>query len=281
MTPGPTPFSAPGRKTAALTAWRIVLIYALFACLWILFSDRTVALLFHDPATITMVSLVKGWLFVGVTSFLLFGLIKHWVADLQTATESAKHSESALLEAQHIAGIGSFVIDWQKGQWSGSAVCHAVLGVDEQHDHSLAAWLNLVHPDDRQVMSHEVLADLVAHGRSFNLQYRILRASDGAERWVHGLGRLTLEEQGQAVALRGTVQDISEKKSAQAAIEYTQSTLRATLDALPDLLESMAGDKKTRSGILRFVVLDGLAKPGRLEGPDPALLAAAYAEVAR
>jgi 3-dehydroquinate synthase len=27
-------------------------------------------------------------------------------------------------------------------------------------------------------------------------------------------------------------------------------------------------------------VLDGLAKPGRLEGPDPALLAAAYAEVA-
>jgi 3-dehydroquinate synthase len=41
----------------------------------------------------------------------------------------------------------------------------------------------------------------------------------------------------------------------------------------------MAGDKKTRSGVLRFVVLDGLAKPGRLEGPDPALLAAAYAEV--
>lgn len=52
-------------------------------------------------------------------------------------------------------------------------------------------------------------------------------------------------------------------------------------DALPELLESMAGDKKTRSGVLRFVVLDGLAKPGRLEGPDPALLAAAYAEVSK
>ena len=50
-------------------------------------------------------------------------------------------------------------------------------------------------------------------------------------------------------------------------------------DALPQLLESMVGDKKTRAGVLRFVVLDGLAKPGRLEGPDPALLAAAYAEV--
>ena len=51
-------------------------------------------------------------------------------------------------------------------------------------------------------------------------------------------------------------------------------------DALPQLLEYMAGDKKTRAGVLRFVVLDGLAKPGRLAGPDPALLAAAYAEVA-
>ncbi len=51
-------------------------------------------------------------------------------------------------------------------------------------------------------------------------------------------------------------------------------------DALPDLLEGMRNDKKTRSGVLRFVVLDDLAKPGRLEDPDPELLAAAYAAVA-
>lgn len=51
-------------------------------------------------------------------------------------------------------------------------------------------------------------------------------------------------------------------------------------DALPQLIETMRSDKKTRSGTLRFVVLDGLAKPGRLEGPDPALLAGAYSAVA-
>ncbi len=50
-------------------------------------------------------------------------------------------------------------------------------------------------------------------------------------------------------------------------------------DALPQLMEYMAGDKKTRAGVLRFVVLDGLGKPGRLAGPDPTLLAAAYSEV--
>ena len=52
-------------------------------------------------------------------------------------------------------------------------------------------------------------------------------------------------------------------------------------DALPQLMDAMLGDKKTRAGVLRFVVLDGLGKPGRLEGPDPSLLAAASAEVAR
>jgi 3-dehydroquinate synthase len=50
-------------------------------------------------------------------------------------------------------------------------------------------------------------------------------------------------------------------------------------DALPQLLEYMAGDKKSRAGVLRFVVLDVLAKPGRLVGPDPGLLVTAYAGV--
>lgn len=50
-------------------------------------------------------------------------------------------------------------------------------------------------------------------------------------------------------------------------------------DALPELVRHMAGDKKTRSGTMRFVILDGIGKPGRLEGPDPALVAAAYAAV--
>ncbi|RCW43877.1 3-dehydroquinate synthase [Halopolyspora algeriensis] len=51
-------------------------------------------------------------------------------------------------------------------------------------------------------------------------------------------------------------------------------------DALNQLLELMQSDKKTRSGVLRFVVLDGPAKPGRLEGPDPSLVAAAYSALA-
>ncbi len=48
-------------------------------------------------------------------------------------------------------------------------------------------------------------------------------------------------------------------------------------DRWPELLRAIRRDKKNRGDQLRFVVLDGLARPGRLEGPDPALLEAAYA----
>jgi 3-dehydroquinate synthase len=49
--------------------------------------------------------------------------------------------------------------------------------------------------------------------------------------------------------------------------------------AWPDLLATMRVDKKARGSRLRFVVLDGLAKPSILDGPSDELLRAAYEEV--
>ncbi len=43
------------------------------------------------------------------------------------------------------------------------------------------------------------------------------------------------------------------------------------------LLEVMRRDKKSRGALLRFVVLEDVARPTRLEGPDESLLRAAYA----
>ncbi len=73
--------------------------------------------------------------------------------------------------------------------------------------------------------------------------------------------------------------------------DATADRHRAILDAiglpvsypagvLDELVATMRGDKKSRAGKLRFVVLDGLAEPGRLEGPDPELIETAYAAVA-
>ena len=51
-------------------------------------------------------------------------------------------------------------------------------------------------------------------------------------------------------------------------------------DRWDQLSAAMRRDKKTRGDLLRFVILEGIARPARLEGPDPSLLLAAYAEIA-
>jgi 3-dehydroquinate synthase len=51
--------------------------------------------------------------------------------------------------------------------------------------------------------------------------------------------------------------------------------------AWPELRATMSVDKKARADTLRFIVLDGLAKPGILTGPDEKLLERAYGESTR
>ncbi|GEN78859.1 3-dehydroquinate synthase [Actinotalea fermentans] len=52
-------------------------------------------------------------------------------------------------------------------------------------------------------------------------------------------------------------------------------------DRWEQLLAAMRRDKKSRGDLLRFVVLEDVGRPVRLEGPDPTLLAAAFAEISR
>ncbi|KQQ69232.1 3-dehydroquinate synthase [Microbacterium sp. Leaf320] len=49
--------------------------------------------------------------------------------------------------------------------------------------------------------------------------------------------------------------------------------------AWPQLLATMQRDKKSRGGMLRFILLDDIAKPTVLQAPDESLLFAAYQEI--
>lgn len=63
----------------------IVVSYALFAGLWILLSDWAMGMLFSDPAALVRASMAKGWLFVAVTSLLLYVLVRRFVGRLDAA----------------------------------------------------------------------------------------------------------------------------------------------------------------------------------------------------
>lgn len=77
--PAPTPIPRSGALGPAL-------LYASFAALWILLSDRAVSWLVKDPETILLVSTFKGWFFVVVTSALLYGLLRMRSAPLPAQT---------------------------------------------------------------------------------------------------------------------------------------------------------------------------------------------------
>ena len=71
-----TPNAPRPQATGIATNLKPVLIYFVFASLWILLSDKGVGWLFSDPTAMVFANSLKGWLFVAVTSGLLFFLLQ-------------------------------------------------------------------------------------------------------------------------------------------------------------------------------------------------------------
>ena len=61
---------------------RIAVIYLLIGILWILLTDRAVEQITLDPATLTTISIYKGWGFILVTAMILYWLIQRHTAEL-------------------------------------------------------------------------------------------------------------------------------------------------------------------------------------------------------
>ncbi len=80
MNPSDTTPSSPARG-----ALRVAAVYAVFAGLWILLSDRAMGLLIRDPETLVRASMLKGWFFVAVTTLLLHVLVRQLVHQLNAA----------------------------------------------------------------------------------------------------------------------------------------------------------------------------------------------------
>jgi 3-dehydroquinate synthase len=135
-----------------------------------------------------------------------------------------------------------------------------------------------------QVKAEVVSADLRESDlrEILNYGHTLAHAIERRERyrWRHGAAvSVGLVFAAELARLAGRLDDATAERHG-AVLRLLGLPTTYDADALPQLLENMRGDKKTRSGVLRFVVLDGLAKPGRLEGPDPSLLAAAYSAIA-
>jgi two-component system phosphate regulon sensor histidine kinase PhoR len=78
---------------------KIAALYALIAGIWILFSDKLLAMLVADPAVIIEFSIVKGWVFVGVTALLLFLLARRYLSETLEQKEAQLRELTTVFDA--------------------------------------------------------------------------------------------------------------------------------------------------------------------------------------
>ena len=144
-----------------------------------------------------------------------------------------RESEESLREAQRIAGLGSYALDIASGIWTSSAVLDEIFGIGDAYERTVAGWLDLIHPGDREAMGAYLQHEVLGQGKPFDKEYRILRRNDGEERWVHGQGRLICDAQGRPVTMHGTIQDITEHKKAEAALHENKELLQLFIKHAP------------------------------------------------
>jgi diguanylate cyclase (GGDEF)-like protein/PAS domain S-box-containing protein len=128
------------------------------------------------------------------------------------AEQQLRESAELLRESQIIAGLGSYVLDIPSGMWTSSEVLDQLFGIGPDYVRSVEGWVALIHPDDRQMMAEYLANEVIGQRKPFDKEYRIVRKSDGALRWMHGHGKLECDAAGTPLRLKGAIQDITERK---------------------------------------------------------------------
>jgi diguanylate cyclase (GGDEF)-like protein/PAS domain S-box-containing protein len=155
------------------------------------------------------------------------------ITERKRADTALRESEKSLQEAQRIAGLGSYLLDIDTGIWTSSDVLDEIFGIDKEYERTVEGWAAMIHPDERSSMLAYFKDEVLGQCNPFDKEYRVTRKTDGAVRWVHGIGRLEFDAEGRPVKMPGTIQDITEAKQAQEALRESQHLLQLFIEHAP------------------------------------------------
>jgi PAS domain S-box-containing protein len=269
--PDPSPPVAADRVQPSPSALRIVLFYALFSSLWIVFSDRVVALVFSDAMQINIASTLKGWLFVLVTSLFLYALIKRLLDRALLATRREIEAQQDRLQAmQLLATISENSPD-------------AIFAKDSTGKYLLAnretarvlgkPVTQILGHSDRELFPPEQAEMIMDNDRQALLEKRIMTCeenistTDGLRTYLAIKGPL-LDAHGEQTGLFGISRDITERKQAELRIRHL-TRIYASLSACNQAIVHSKSQEELFPLICRAAVRHGGMKLARISLLDP------------
>ncbi|SET37713.1 PAS domain S-box-containing protein/diguanylate cyclase (GGDEF) domain-containing protein [Natronincola peptidivorans] len=229
-----------------MEALRIFIIYLLVGGLWILLSDKVLAILVEDPEIFKAIQLYKGWLYVLITGVIFYFIISnrmmlfkmaidevfHGYEELsatheeltamdeelmQQYKEIQKHRDALMISDQRyqlaVEGANDGIWDWdlQTGEYFFSLKYKSTFGYEGQElKDDLETWQQLFHPDDRQKALDAVEAYLNSKKGIYENTYRV-RRKDGGYLWILSRGKAVWDREGKAIRIAGSHTDITER----------------------------------------------------------------------
>jgi PAS domain S-box-containing protein len=202
-----------------------------------------------------------------------------------------KHAQAELVDAQRLAGIGSWQWDRDTGVVVWSKELYRIAGLEpgsasvDARNHS-----ELYPPADWERITR-VRDEALRSGAPYELDIQMLTA-DGSRRWVTARGEAQRDGHGRICGLRGTVQDITERKQREQSLDLFRSLLDRSNDALEivdprtfrflDVNDQACRDLGySREELLSLTVqdVDPNANPARIEEVDKLYQQAGFAMV--
>ncbi|MDY9927715.1 PAS domain S-box protein [Methanosarcina sp.] len=169
-------------------------------------------------------------------------LLEKRTMKLRKAYRLLKESEKGLAEAQKMAHLGNW--DWNivtNGLYWSDEIYRIFGRTPQEFDATYNAFLSYIHPDDRECVDNAVKEAL--NGKTYSVDHRIILA-DGEERIVHEQAEVIFDEDNIPIQMKGTVQDITERKKTEKALEVVSKYNRTLIEASVDPLVTIGSDGK-------------------------------------
>lgn len=153
-----------------------------------------------------------------------------------------KNSEQKLKEAEKIAHIGNFQINFQTGEITLSEETFNIFGIDYKKDKvsSLNEFFKIVHPEDKKMLKEKIEKSLKQKNR-LKLTYRIIR-KDKKQRFIHSISKIKLSDDQKTKYMFGTIQDVTQSKLNEELLKQSKMKLEKANSAKDKFFSIIAHD---------------------------------------